>query len=496
LAALAHHYWMAGPVADPEKAIEYSLHAGEQAMDHLAYERGAVHFERALQADADHPGPEVRRCRLLMALATARRKAGQVASARDAYLGAAELARRLGDPAALAACALGLAGGGRSVSAWLADEVRISLLEESLEALGGKGGDLQAKVLADLAEALHFSNQQLRGDALARQAIEVARESDDPSALVGALSARRVIVSGPANTELRIACADEMVALAERAQEPELMVRARVGRLADVFEVGDRPQVDEDLAAALELGTGLHQPYLLWQAVTWEVPLAMAEGRFDTAHSRAQDAAALWGDDDHADALQCLSIQLAVLSVLQERPSSVDAIRRVAETNPMVPSYRCLLAWILTASGRDSEATDEFERFAADGFIGPPLDSNWLFGIAALAETCARLRDGTRAGVLHELLLPFADRMVVLEAMGGGAAFCGSVAHLLGILAATMDDVEEAERRLEESIVANDRFGASFFATRSRSSLAQLPRKIGLQAVRGVTAASSTESGY
>jgi len=474
--SLAHHFWMAGPAADPEKAIGYSVKAGEQAMGHLAYERAAVHFERALQMDAEHCREEVRRCQLLMALATARRKAGQVAPARDAYLGAAELARRLADPEALAACALGLAGGGRSVSAWIADEVRISLLEESLEALGDTGGDLRAKVLADLAKALYFSNQHQRRDEMARQAVAVARDLDDPSALVGALSASRVVVSGPANTELRMAYADEMLALAQRAQDPELMVRARVGRLADVFEVADRSDVDSDLAAALELATGLQQPYYLWRALTWKVPLAMAEGKFDKGYERAQDAVAVWGDDDHPDASQCLTIQLAMLRLLQGRPSDADAVRQVAEASSMIPSYRCLLAWTLVADGRRSEATDEFERFAADGFIRPPFDSNWLFGMAALAETCVSIGDGARAGVLHELLLPFADRMVVLEALGGGGGFLGPVAHFLGILAATMGDVGEAERRLRDSIEANDRFGAPFFASRSHSSMAQLHR--------------------
>ncbi|MCA1706895.1 MAG: AAA family ATPase, partial [Actinobacteria bacterium] len=120
-AALAHHFKAGG---ETEKARHYCVSAGDHALSCLAYEGAAHHYECALSLAGDQPDDERWRCPVLMALATAHRKAGNVASAREAYLEATKLARNLEDPTLLATCALGLSGGGRGVSAWIADEVR------------------------------------------------------------------------------------------------------------------------------------------------------------------------------------------------------------------------------------------------------------------------------------------------------------------------------------------------------------------------------------
>lgn len=71
LSAIAVHYRMAGPFADGEKAIDYSIRAGEAARQAFAYEEAQVHWEAALDltgqrssgaTSADAPG---RRARLL-----------------------------------------------------------------------------------------------------------------------------------------------------------------------------------------------------------------------------------------------------------------------------------------------------------------------------------------------------------------------------------------------------------------------------------------------
>lgn len=100
---LSHHYWEARRVGGAEKAVDYALRAGEQALDQLAYEKAAWYFQRALNVGLDRPGDEHRRCKALMAVASAQRQAGHIASARDAHLAAADLSRRLGDSEALAA---------------------------------------------------------------------------------------------------------------------------------------------------------------------------------------------------------------------------------------------------------------------------------------------------------------------------------------------------------------------------------------------------------
>jgi len=79
-----------------------------------------------------------------------------------------------------------------------------------------------------------------------------------------------------------------------------------------------------------------------------------------------------------------------------------------------------------------------------------------------------------RAGALYELLTPFADRMLVLDAFGGGGSFFGSAAHQLGLLAATAGNLTEAERHLRVALDANASFGARYWALRSENAIRAL----------------------
>ncbi len=135
----------------------------------------------------------------------------------------------------------------------------------------------------------------------------------------------------------------------------------------------------------------------------------------------------------------------------------------------MVPAYCCLLAFVHAASGERADAWLEFERFAADGFTHPPLDTEWLFAVSMLADTCALLGDATRAVTLFDLLVPFSGRLVVLDAFGGGV-FWGPVSYHLGLLAATARRTDEAERWLSEAVDVADRAGARGWAVRAREA--------------------------
>ena len=49
LASLANHYRLAGRMADPEKTIDYSLHAGDAALSVYAYDQTMLHWKAALE---------------------------------------------------------------------------------------------------------------------------------------------------------------------------------------------------------------------------------------------------------------------------------------------------------------------------------------------------------------------------------------------------------------------------------------------------------------
>ena len=96
-AQLADHFARAGPGAT-EAAVRYAALAAADATQRLAHEEAARHWARALEAlDAAAAPDATRRTGLLLELAAARRRAGDLAGSRLACLQAAELARRAAD---------------------------------------------------------------------------------------------------------------------------------------------------------------------------------------------------------------------------------------------------------------------------------------------------------------------------------------------------------------------------------------------------------------
>ena len=103
------------------------------------------------------------------------------------------------------------------------------------------------------------------------------------------------------------------------------------------------------------------------------------------------------------------------------------------------------------------EARAEFERLATRDFDDLPRDGRWATCLAYLAEVCAALNDPRRAAMLYRLLLPYADRALVL---GGGFVCSGASGRHLGMLAATTSDWSASERHFEDALAMNTRIGA------------------------------------
>jgi hypothetical protein len=117
--------------------------------------------------------------------------------------------------------------------------------------------------------------------------------------------------------------------------------------------------------------------------------------------------------------------------------------------------------------GRMEDARTIFEHLAANDFGDVPRDVLWLVAITILSEVCAALDDGARAAILYDLLLPYADRNLV---MGNGVATTGSISRNLGLLAAAMGRTDESFAHFEAALVMNMRMAASSTPARCSSA--------------------------
>ncbi|PYT02497.1 MAG: hypothetical protein DMF60_21220 [Acidobacteria bacterium] len=124
LTELAYHFFQASPAGNSDKAVGYAIKAAERATSLLAYEEAADHYEHAISVlELQEPPDDQQRGKLFLALGDAQKKAGNVSRARESFLQAADLARKVRSPEHLARAALGL---GTSLSAAIGNTCNVA----------------------------------------------------------------------------------------------------------------------------------------------------------------------------------------------------------------------------------------------------------------------------------------------------------------------------------------------------------------------------------
>ncbi len=458
-AELAHHFARAAPLGTAERAIDYAQKAGDRALAMLAYDEAAAHFERAL---ALLPATEIRRrAELHHALGRARHAAGHTAESHAAFERVAELSP---PPELLAATALAFAV---EFTAGIVDHTEVRLLEQALVALPDTDHPLRARVLARLGKALLFSPATTRRAALSEAAAAMARRLGDPATLAAVLYDRHVAIWGGPNAEERLAIASEVVELARRSGDEELALQGRALRMGNLLELGETAALQAELDAYDAITTRLRLPHYLWHVPLLRATLASFSCRFDAAEALGKQGLELGTRAQHQGATVFYSAVILTTRFAQGRFAEQEPLlRRGAETWPALVAFRCGLSFALAEAGRDAEARQELERLTADRLVSVPRDFTWVANLVLLSLTASALGDRTAAATLYELLLPYRAYCVRLTRIG--ISGLGAVAHYLGLLAATMDRLDEAAEHLERAIETNLRIGAPAFVANSR----------------------------
>ncbi|HEY7489459.1 MAG TPA: AAA family ATPase [Streptosporangiaceae bacterium] len=427
-AQLAAHFAAAGPAAVPQ-AIRHAALAAAQAAGRLAYEEACTHLDRALTAaDLAPDTPAAQRLALLLDLADARYRAGHGPSARDAYRRAADVARSIGDDAALARAAIGMHHLG--VRAGSRNPETSALLEEAA-ALAGTDRRVHALVLAALARDLH--NQQAvdaaavsaeaRTTKLATDAVELARETGAPSVLAACLLALHDATWRPGSAADRLPIAREMADQARRAGDVELHAQARQLHAAALLELGD-PAAITELAESCRIADELRHPRARWDALTRRATLATLADRLDEAAELLHTALDLGLQIGEPDALALAGTQSWVLSRLGHAV-------RVPEMALEVYNRRdepLIVALAAFGSGDRDRAARLLSGYPIADLPRSHDPEPLIFAAAAFAE----LGPDAAREHLYDLLLPLAGTGSVV---GGAAAFQGPIDHYLALLA-------------------------------------------------------------
>jgi predicted ATPase/class 3 adenylate cyclase/DNA-binding SARP family transcriptional activator len=473
LPALAYHWARAAaPAAETDRAVDYAARAGDRALAQLAHDEAAAYYASALElldatgADPDDP----RRLELLISRGEAQRRAGDPGH-RETLLDAAQLAKERGDAQALARAALANSRGNMYSSAFSIDTARVAVLEAAIDAMSREDPALRARLLANLGLELCWEADPRRRMALSDEALGVARELGDHRTLSHVLLARDYTITAADNVDERLAATTELLALAEVLEDPVVTSRALTLRLKAAMERADVAEVEHCLARNQAVVTDLGQPALTWSVMVQHAGLTLLRGDLATAEAEILAAYEHAMATGQPDATIFFIAQHLLLRLDQGRlPEIEETVRQVVERTGS-PAVKAVYGNLLTETDRWHEAGEVFDGLAATGFAAPPNNVLWLRNAAECACLCARLGKAASAPTLRSMLEPYADQLVVI-AQGG--AISGSVAHYLGLLAATTRDWNDAEAYFAAAAATYERIGAPAWLARTRLEWARM----------------------
>jgi tetratricopeptide (TPR) repeat protein len=474
-AQLAYHWFEAASAGDIDTALGYTMQAGQRALEQLAYEEAVGHFDRALHLLdlCDTPDDRVR-YDALMALADAHYRISDKEAAQKSGRAALEAARRIGDGVLIARALLSISG---EFFVGESNPEIIAMLEEALTVLPEGDSAERVKVLARLGRELYFGNQPERMHRIGEEAIAAARRLGDPVALGNALSTGFTVADGPAELENALAMAQESLRLGIETHDAETIHWARLSMVISAGAIGDYDAIDEAIEEQQAFADEVRIPRMSWHPTLWRAGAAIARGELDEGERLALEAFTLGQEAADDVSLQMLGIQLFALRYEQGRVEEVrSTLQSLVDDFPNVPSWRAGLALIEAEAGRTQEAMTHIEFAARDRFAILPVDANWLPGMAVIADAVYLVEAAEVAATAYDLLLPFEHRFVLI---GQGAERFGSVARVLGCLAATCGRYDDAIAHFERGIEADKARRAMRMYLRGVWGLAQTLRRRG-----------------
>jgi DNA-binding CsgD family transcriptional regulator len=436
---IAQHLAAAVPLVDSRAAVRGALRAAAEATAAVAYDDAARFLQMALDVAPDG------RADLLLQLADATMRAGDVAGAKRHCLQAHELAERTGDDRRRIAAALAYsdaswrdARDGPTAARLLRDALPLAEDETS-----------QIRLQASLARALALSGDGEVAGVLIEDALASARASNDLFAQRLAFDALSYVPWTPQSLGRQLAAMREAAAAAHAEGDPEWESQATSKMLYGELLAGELDAARLSAARHRELAGRLGQPLFTALGRQVQALLAVGEGRFADAEVLATEA------DDLGRALSNASpggygVQLFAIrreqGRLDEARQVVEAVARLGQSGS---TWRAALAVMYAELGLAEEARAELDELTADRLATVPRDALWLGSLSYLADAACAVGHRTGATVVYDELIAWRGLIVQV---GHFLAAHGAVDRYLGQLAAVLEHEREAEIHFEAAL--------------------------------------------
>jgi DNA-binding CsgD family transcriptional regulator/tetratricopeptide (TPR) repeat protein len=462
---LAYHWTEAAPVAGPARAVAASLAAADTAARALASDDAARLLRSALALGVTDASE---RAAVEQRLGDALHRAGDTEAAIESFVRAAALAREAGDDQALAHAAAAF-----EEACWrpgIVDRRALELLEEAARRLDSDESALRVRVLACLASALSVEGRREEGAQRWDEAVAMARRVGDEHALAAALF-RGLWARGTRSVREVLDALTEASILAERAGDDDLAAEVSGFRIRLMIELFDLDAARSEVARVRRIIERVGQAFYRHVHEIYGACVAICDGRFAEAEAYAERSFAL-NRELRRDTTAVYGIHLFTIRREQGRLAEIaPLVRLVSGDGSADATWGPALAALLAGVGMTDAARVELERLSADGFASVPPGPLRLGALGFLADACDAVGDPRLAALVHEQLLPFEGRNVIV----GEAVVCyGAADRFLGSLARLMGDGAAARRHLDAALELNEKLGAATWLAHTRFELARV----------------------
>jgi hypothetical protein len=360
------------------------------------------------------------------------------------------------------------------------------VLQAALDAYDTIDSPTRAALLALLAVELGTDTDDNWGvrEKLSDDAVAMARRLGEPGTLALVLTQHGMTqLAGQRLPELQ-ANLREAGELADELNDPLLAGHAAYLGASAAMNVGNLEEADRLLARVIAVAERLGQPLMRWYAVVAQAKRCLISGPAEEAERLAFAALELGRRAEQSDSMLWFAGQLYVarflqgsldrgdphlLNVFESLDSSLPTSSTITPSRSLPLVFDALMSVILCEVGRLDDARRHFDLLMSSPLEELPHDYTMVAIPASASVACARLGDKRSAKRLHAILEPHSHRLV-----GAGVAWLGPTTHYLGLLAATLHRVDEAEARFaaaERSYVSLD---AKPWLARLRSDWAAL----------------------
>jgi hypothetical protein len=355
------------------------------------------------------------------------------------------------------------------------DDTASSLLRRALAVIGHERPDLRALVLSRVA----FAEKLVLGagetaDALAAEAVLLARRSGDRRVLYGTLAARASMTQSTSEVDEQRSLLREMAELegeheidvdapgvpfripfnAGNRLRCEAMVRLRLGDLAGfdatVEEIAERGRARRDwlLVAVAEASRALR---------------ALLDGRFGDVPAHADEMARVGGHD-----LNIRNFATSIRFKLAREVGTLPQLESIVAGLPRRPGNSAVAHASLAALYADTGRLNLAHQLVAE-FLSPTVDhvAATVPGsvMAIFAEVCCEVHDAQRTAELYEHLLPYAGQLLVYS---WGYSVTGTADRYLAQLAIESGRPTEAEERFAAALALEESLPSPPLAARTK----------------------------